>query len=146
MKAKYKPIRRMYADHITTIVLDNPPPVTAKDFERIRDEISCHVLADRLPRSEYSADQLGESTERWQFQAQSWKVSCVATTSDVAAMLAKLKPFHHKRTEAAYQSLDAPVLTTPTANTRMYTQKQFEAALARTPELAALMTIEEVAA
>lgn len=124
----------------TTIQLMSAPPVSAKDFERVRDEIM--ALVGTLPCSAHTRDEIAPDVHpRWKFQARGWAVSCVATVTDAQDMVAKLKPFHHKRTEAAHLPLDAPVITTPSANLRTYTQKQFDQALKHTPELAQFVEV-----
>lgn len=121
-----------------TIYLNNSAPVNAKDFERIRDEISGHVLADPLPR------ETTPGSVRWKFKTkQGWAVTCDGSDSAVASMLAKLKPYRHPRTDAAWLWVANPGITTPAANTRTYTEKQYLAALERTPELAGLVVEPE---
>ena len=132
---------------ITRIRLLHAAPVTAKDFERVREEIQGHVLATDpyLPRSSESAKDPGE--ERWQFCADNWRVTCDGTDTALALMLARLKPFKNRSVSerSGWKNsrgvwMGSVYWSSPTpGTTKSYTQAQLGPAMKRTPELVGLV-------
>ena len=105
------------AKHTIDIYLQLPPPVTAKEFDRIASEIRANTPA--------TSHDIGDGY-RWRFIAGNWSVSCEANWLAAQNMADKMRKRDYRNTHNRIPR---------TVNMKQYTALQYDAALKRTPEL-----------